>query len=247
MAEDNPLDDPETVAKLIQQCLDLFFLPEVRKRQSEGQIEKPYNLAAAQIIFHPTEGQTVRLNDEVKFALDATLLDGSRTQNHRYNLADIAEIHAFRLTDVDADCGHATLFRRIEGWSLHFNFARYQDTCREYIEAASQFIASARTARDTEAWRVFIDNLFSACELAAKASLLWHADEQFIRKTNHNAISSRFNRYARSGNVPPEVREIFNTLRSSRSAARYIIGECSIDPVEADRWLASIQEFIESL
>jgi uncharacterized protein (UPF0332 family) len=247
MHPDNPLADPEVAGRVIQQCLELFFNPEIQRRQENENLEIPFALCAAQIVFSPGGGSVVRLNDEVRFGLDATLIDGKRTMGDaNYNIGDIAEVHEFRLTAADKDCGHATLFRTHSGWSLCFDFRRNQDTCLLYSRTAREFLESAKAARNSERWRVFVDNLFSACELAAKASLLWFADDQFRDKTNHKAVSARFNRYARSGNVPDDARDVFNLLRTSRSTARYITGECKLDPAEADRWIEAVEKLITS-
>lgn len=247
MQSRNPFDDPAVSERVIQQCLELFFNPEIRRRQIEENADSPYELIAAQIVFSPGGGSTIRLNEEVRFALDATLLDGSRTKEQRYSTADLLEVHEFRLTEQDRDCGHATLFRTQKGWTLCFDFRRNRDTCQLYKQTAREFLESAKDARASLRWRVFVDNLFSACELAAKASLLWFADEQFRDRTNHKAVSARFNLYARSGNVPDAIREVFNILRKSRSSARYGTEKCDVDPTEADRWILVVEGFITAL
>lgn len=248
MESGDALSSPEVAERVIQQCLELFFNPEVERRLATVAIQLPFELIAAQIVFSPAGTSSVRINNEVRFALSATLTDGSTTvDGERYRNTDIESVQQFRLTPADKDCGHVTLFRSSAGWTLCFDFRRNQDTCRSYKRAAQDFLDTAQHARDALRWRVFVDTLFSACEIAAKASLLWFADEQFRDKTNHKAVSARFNLYARSGNVPSDVRDIFNTLLRDRSSARYLKGECELDPVEADRWIRVVQEFIKSL
>lgn len=242
----NPLEDPEVSGRVVQQFLELFFHPEIQRRQERGEVDVPFELVAAQAVFPPSGQAKVRLNSEVLFALDATLADGSRTEDKRYSIADITHVREFRLTPVDKDCGHATLFRIGDSWQLHFDFRRNQDTCRLWRGVALEFLEAATVARQSGGWRVFVDTLFSACELGAKASLLWFADDKFRQKQSHKAISSRFNMYARSGNIPEDVREVFNTLARSRWAARYVTGESSVDPAEADRWLSIVTRFLSS-
>ena len=101
--------------RVIQQFMDLFFLPEIRRREESGQIKAPFALLAAQIVFSPNgTSPEIRLNEEVQISLDATLVDGTRTnQGGRFSAADIIDIHTYRLSGPDRDCGHGTLLRTL--------------------------------------------------------------------------------------------------------------------------------------
>src|SRR5215475_9103569 len=65
-----------------------------------------------------------------------------------------------------------------------------------------------------------IDNLFSACELAAKARLITSAAMSSEVRT-HGTIHSGINQWGRLGNVDAEFVEMFNKLSRNRGAARY--------------------------
>jgi len=58
----------------------------------------------------------------------------------------------------------------------------------------------------------FVDTLFSAAELAARAHLLGIPDREFTRKGTHKSIQIRFNKWANIGNAKPPHRDVLNTL-----------------------------------
>lgn len=58
----------------------------------------------------------------------------------------------------------------------------------------------------------FLDNLFNAAELAARAILLSVPDPQFRKRGSHATIHSRINLEAKLGNLDPGHAQAFNRL-----------------------------------
>src|SRR5437867_7604353 len=102
-----------------------------------------------------------------------------------------------------------------------------------HLRDARQFLDSARYCQQRSAWSPFVDNLFSAAELAARAILLLLPDPKFRRKGTHKAIHSRFNSFAKLGNVLPAGRDVFNKLHGLRPAARYQAKTLAFESKEA--------------
>jgi hypothetical protein len=77
------------------------------------------------------------------------------------------------LTESDPDAAHITAVRAGDGgWLISYD-ARYNARqAAEHGAAARELLDSARTALMRGGMRAFAENLFSACELMAKAYLL---------------------------------------------------------------------------
>jgi uncharacterized protein (UPF0332 family) len=93
----------------------------------------------------------------------------------------------------------------------------------------------------SEQWHAFVDNLFTAAELAVKSIFLSLAD----KTQTHRGISRRFNRYADLGNVQPEHKKTFNKLYGARDAARYLEREIQITKEEARMLLDDVRSMID--
>ncbi len=60
--------------KVFEQFMELFVLPEVKRKQESGELEKPLDLHGAQIIFFPDNRKPqVRINSEIKGVAEAKL------------------------------------------------------------------------------------------------------------------------------------------------------------------------------
>ena len=107
-----------------------------------------------------------------------------------------------------------------------------------------EFRATARLDRTREDWIPFVDNLFSAAELLAKANLLLVPDPSFRQRASHKLVHSRFNRFAALGNVAPEHRKTFNRLASLRPQMRYLKQPAAVTPKEAYALLKTVADML---
>jgi hypothetical protein len=84
------------------------------------------------------------------------------------------------LTEDDENAGHITIVPHQGVWALAFDFRRNAAHIAEHAERARQFLDTAAWARQERKVAPFVDNLFSATELMAKALLIWMPDETLL-------------------------------------------------------------------
>jgi hypothetical protein len=88
----------------------------------------------------------------------------------------------------------------------------------------------------------FIDNLFSAAELIAKANLLLLFEFRMREKSSHKGVAERLNYQFHLGNIERDRRDAFNRLAALRYKARYLdAGDLAIDGNEARELLTTIK------
>lgn len=190
--------------KVFEQFMDLFVAPEIRRRQETGELDKPLDLRAAQIIFFPNGRKPqVRINSEVRAIGKVKLKPGiSKKVGEDIFGHEVEGLKVINLTqEDDPDCGHATLVRIGDSWIIAFDFRYNKALSAKHIEVAKQFWESAEFSFKQRNWAPFIDTLFSAAELAAKSILLSMPDPKFRKKTRHRVIQRRYNRFADLGTL----------------------------------------------
>ncbi len=242
--------DTEFGNKVLQQFMDLFVSPEVKRRQEIGELNKPLDLRAAQIIFFPDERKPkVRINSEVraigkvKFKPRISKKSGEPIFEH-----EIDGLQEINLTEEDdPDCGHATLIRIGSHWTIAFDFRYNKVLSKKLIETAKQFCDSADYSFKQKLWSPFIDNLFSAAELVAKAVLLSMHDTNLRKKATHRGIQTKFNRFADLGPVKAQHSDTLNKLSGLRDQARYLKGQLTISQTKARELLENVKSMIENV
>lgn len=234
--------------KVFEQFMDLFVAPEIRRRQETGELDKPLDLRAAQIIFFPNGRKPqVRINSEVRAIGKVKLKPGiSKKVGEDIFGHEVEGLKVINLTqEDDPDCGHATLVRIGDSWIIAFDFRYNKALSAKHIEVAKQFWESAEFSFKQRNWAPFIDTLFSAAELAAKSILLSMPDPKFRKKTRHRVIQRRYNRFADLGNVEPVYRKTFNKLSGLRDVARYLKKDTTISEREARNLLDNVRKMIK--
>lgn len=249
MSDDPTQDLNELFGNAVRQFMDIFVTPEVTRRQEKGELPRPLELRAAQIIFY-ADGRRpeVRINSEVKAIGEMKLKDGISKntgdpvyENELDGLEDIALTQ-----DDDPDCGHATLLQFNGVWFLAFDFIYNKALAKRHIEGAKQFIEAAEYSLTRKHWRAYVDNLFSAAELLAKAVLLaYWSDPRFRRKPSHEIIHSRYNKFAHLGNVDSFHAQVFNRLSRMRYPARYAGSDFALSEDEAGELLAGTKSMLQ--
>lgn len=241
--------EEEGMRRTIQQLLDMFVEPEIKKRQKAGEIETPFPLRHAQIIFYPDgTPPEVRINDEIKTELRVILKEEFRENVKKGDPVywdQVESVETTRLTeDEDPNVGHATFLNINGSWLLHFDFIYNKQRSSQHIEAARQFLESARTALEKKHWAVLIDSLCSASELTAKAYLLGFPDKTIMESKTHGVVASRANMHRKFGNLQGHHIEAFNKVWNIRGRARYLEGELTFTEDEAIDLLGNLDEFI---
>lgn len=229
--------------------MDIFITPEVVRRQEAGELPRPLDLRAAQIIFYPDRKKpTVRINSEVKVLAKMKLKQGiEKDYGDAVYANELEGLEELMLTNEDdPDSGHVTMLKFNGSWIMAFDFIYNKALAKKTIETAKEFFEAAEFSLSRKNWSAFADNLFSAAELLAKATLLaaW-SDPEFREKTNHPAIQSRYNRFASLGNVNPEHVLAFNKLSKLRYPARYAKGDFFLSESEGQSFLDSIKSMLQ--
>lgn len=183
----------------------------------------------------------VRFNDEVVGALEVKTTKAVNAGDPVY-FSDIADISRFELNSADADAGHFTVFKWDGGWRIFFDFQRNRRSAADLVASAEQFTATAELALERGFQGPFVDNLFNASELLARARLITAAAEDEVK--THRMVGAKINLWGRLGNVEERFLSLFNELSRLREQARYRGGA----PVlKADDPLERIRAEISSL
>lgn len=242
--------DNEFGNKLLQQLMDLYVIPELRHREENRLLPKPFELLSAQIIFYPDGRKPiVRLNSEIRAIGQMKLKAGvSKQLNEAILESEIEGLASIELSEEsESDCGHATLVRLNNHWTIAFDFRYNKGLSKKHLITAQQFLDAATFSFNQKNWSAFVDNLFSASELLAKATLLVFPDPQLVKKATHRSIQMKYNRFADLGNAKIEYKKTFNKLSGLRDKARYLKNTLSLSESEAIHLLHSVNEMVVSI
>jgi hypothetical protein len=116
---------------------------------------------------------------------------------------------------------------------MSFDFRQNKAKASHFVKLAEEYCAVAAHAMSEHHLGPAIDNLFSACELVAKARLITEAAQRSDVK-KHGTIRAGINRWGTIGNVDREFVETFNKLSNARNSARYTAGGDLSGLVDAD-------------
>ncbi len=219
-----PLDDPNA---LRDWCLETFINPDVERRRAAGQTVEPMSRwAGVQIVFRPSGGYSVRLNEEIQMRIKATT---PTEPDGEIKLDDITSFHGVRPMGDDENCAHITFFMHKGKWKCAVGLAFNVPTAERHLEAAVEFLDAAADALDAGRLRVFVDNLHSATELMAKALIYTRGEEDKLQggrnRSQHRKITETFQRLGKSGQVRRSLPKLHARLQNLRSSARYVAAE----------------------
>ncbi|MBU1198913.1 MAG: HEPN domain-containing protein [Nanoarchaeota archaeon] len=212
----------DTSQKLFQQTMEMWIEPEIDKRKSFNRIPDDFKLKSAQIIFSLDRGwNKVRLNEEVK-AIAKCKVNCAKKKGDSVYEKDIDEIESIDLTEKDPNCAHITLLLFKNNWVISFDFMYNKKRINQHIEAAKEFLDSAKENLEKKRLRPFFENSFACAELSAKAVLLQLPDKEILQGKNHETRINRFKNWANLGNVKQKHSHILERLNQLRSSARYL-------------------------
>jgi uncharacterized protein (UPF0332 family) len=235
--------------KAIEHFLNDWVVPLAKKRQEAGELGVLLRIHAAQIIFFPDERPIqLRVNEEVKAQAQAVYKPGIEKQvGEPVFEHELERLEAVQLTgEDDPDCGHVTLLLFNNVWHLYFDFRRNQSLARKQIKAAQEFFYLAEFAFERKLWRAFVDVLFSAAELAAKAELLLMPDPGIRKSKKHQYLQAQYNRFARQRDVETSHLKAFNQLAQLRPSARYPKDDFFLSEEKAHDLLINVKGMIEA-
>lgn len=232
---------PEVGERLLQQAFELWIQPEIERRRQAGTLPGGFSLSAAQIIFDlDTAAPRVRLNEEIRVVADLRV-NRAIARGEGLAESDMDEILAMSLTDEDANAAHATMVLLKGRWTLAFDFRYNATRLVEAVDTAREFLDCAGSALEKGHLRAFVDNLFSATELLAKATLLARPDRQILEGRKHSQIATKYNMWGKLGNVDPRFVKLLNRLATLRTSARYPPSTFVLTPEQARADLATCE------
>ncbi len=230
-----------------------FVEPSLKARIVQGELPNPFPLSELrrlQILFSPQGGKPlVRINGEVRAIAQVRPKQGVAIEKgDPVSFDQIESIGAIGLADEEADFGHATFLREPNGgWVGHFDFSYYKGTARRHVDVAEEFLQAARYSREKQHWSAFADTLFSAAELAAKASLFClDLSGDVAKSKKHGVVKALFNKQRHVGNVDGAHTTAFNRLWELRQTGRYVQEVIAFTEVDADALLNDVAALISA-
>ena len=243
------LQDPAFWQKVLENLMNTFVCPYVKRRQDSGELPVPFVISAAKVLLPPDERPIqVTINNEVTALADMRLRPESEKGAGDLIFSDDLEWFGnFRPTeDDDPNCGYIIMLMLDGRWYLSFSFIYNKALSLQHLELAKQFLTTAEFALANNFISVFVDNLFSANELSVKALMLgYRSDLRNAKK--HTAFSAAFNQFANFGNVEPVHQATFNSLSIFRRDARYMRADVDVTVDQALEWLASVRAFLAEI
>lgn len=201
--------------KVFQQVMDIWINPEIERRRKAGSIKEGTIISKMQIIFSLSGRNKVRLNDEVQVIV--TCKEGEEIYDNN--------IEKIELTDNDCNCGHITLLLFKNNWIVSFDCRYNKEISQEHIKASKEFFESAKDNLAKNRLRPFFENAFASAELSAKSILLSLPDKNILEGKNHKERESKFESWAKIGNVRIDFSTTLSKLKSLRDSARYLHSE----------------------
>jgi uncharacterized protein (UPF0332 family) len=222
---------------LFKQVVELYVLPELAKRGTPSA-----QVRAAQVVMTVGQPVQVRLNDEVRAVLRAV---AARPIAKGENVAprDLRTVEDIALTDDDPNSAHVTMVQLEGGWSIAFDFRYNRAEVARHLGAAAEFLAAADDACKREHHHSFVDTLFSATELTAKAELLMLPDPALLGAKSHKFLGQRFNQRWRNHSAVQAEVALLNRLSQLRYPARYLRSDLNMTSADAVQMLQTATAF----
>jgi uncharacterized protein (UPF0332 family) len=197
----------------------------MERRRQNNQLPSHFTLWAVQIVMNvDAEAPQVRFNEEVNAVLKVRLskpLGKAMETGEMIVLDERMEVEDIELTDADPNAGHVTLLAKGGHWHIKFDFRYNAERCLEALAMGREFLDAATSSLKKKNLSAFVDNLFSATELIARAELLLIPDKKFLGRSSHGLVSTKYNSWGNLGNTKEQYVKLLNRLASLRKPARY--------------------------
>lgn len=233
---------------LMQMLHEMYLAPEIERRRAAGRLPEGFvGVRAVQVILNRGQLPDVRIDDEVLVKVNFKPKPGRRiTVGAPAVWSDIEKIEGLELTDADPNAGHFTAILLPDGWTLSWHFQYDRERAADHVGAAREFLDTASSALRGHRLRAFVDNLFSAVELMAKALLISAVPSENTRgwKT-HKTVKGVLNRRTTRDADAARFAALYNRLEKHRSTARYIEGAMTLSDADTDDMLTVAEEMYE--
>ncbi len=232
---------------MFKQLVEIWIEPEIQQRKEAGTLPIPFTLNSSQIIFYIDERPPeVRINNEVRGKAYLKFKPGIRKIGgdivYENEIEEVSSVTL--LNSEDLNCGHITLIKLNNEYIISFDLRYNKIQSYALIDKAKQFFEMVKTSKENGYWSSFIDNMFSAVELLARATLLSHGDPKYTKKGSHYLTHSKYNQFAHLGNVEEKYIKLFNKLMAMRTPARYEEKDPTIQIEKAELMIHTIEDMI---
>jgi uncharacterized protein (UPF0332 family) len=241
-----PTFSEEGQQRFLQQAFSFWVAPEIQRRSERGLLPSNFKFLAAQIVFWP-DGRSleVRLNNEVQcsFLVEPTrdiVAEGDKV----IGIDDIDRVIEIRPPTEEADAGHVTILRLRESWCFTFDFTYNNARVANTVKAAQEFLIAAHESAEKGRYRPFVDALFSAVELMAKALMLCFPGPESLH-WSHNKINRQLNLRRKENVVGGNYSQLLNDLTRLRHSARYDDYHFSLKADEVSKMRTRADEMLD--
>ena len=212
---------------MVLNCLEDLVYPEIMRRVKEGKVKLPFKLNKAHILlFSDNTKNDVLLNDEVRFQLLMRLKKGKSFKKkdpiRESDVDEVIKIYPDKRNDPNA--AHIMMVKIKNQWYFAADLVYDKEKMRKKFDTAKNFLESAKSNLDKELWSPFIDNLFSATELAAQSVLLLRHYGKYSLKQSHEDTRKYFTAYWQNKNTAIKFVQHYDSLSELRKKARYSQG-----------------------
>ena len=239
--EPQKMSEQDFTRTVLRNAFDLWFEPEIKRRQEAGTLPKPFRVWAAQVILDLQGPPRINFNEELQGHIEAES-DGSLKVGQEFTLAELGDLKGIHIAESHPDAGHVTAIQHKKKWYLFFDFRYNASRISLHLDVSRQFLDAAKGAAERGHPNAAIENLFAAVELMAKSYLLMSPDTRLLEKTRHRFVDKEFNRYGKHGNVPRDFVRLFNALTKLRNTARFPSAPLDIRVSQIDAWLKTADE-----
>lgn len=211
----------EAVKRMLAQSFELWFQPEIERRQVAGSLPEDFALWGAQVIMDPDrQAPVVRLNEEVRGVVTARAARPVAAGD-LVRPADLDTLVGMSLTDEDPNAGHFTALLHADRWYIFFDFRYNAARIQGLLQSADQFLEAANLCIGAGLATPAVANLYDAVQLMAKSILLTTPDRKVLEARSHGFIETKLNLHGKLGNVSPRSVEAMNRLKQLRPQVRY--------------------------
>lgn len=230
--------------RLFNQIIEVWVIPTIEQKRREGKITGRFLLSAAQIIFRPEKKPIVRLNSEVKGIIDARVTEKIVKYEKVFD-TQIKEIKSFRLPQkkIYKNCGHITVIQIRGTWYIFWDLRYNKEKIQKHLEAAKEFLETARISITKNNARPFFENIFAAAEHATH-SLVLVLPERIIKGRDHGATMFGLKAYSKLFSIDERFFETLRKLNSLRQSARYLASNDFLRENQ-DEILKNIEDMIQ--
>ena len=248
---DATFDQSEFTNSVLRNAFDLWFEPEIKRRQASGALPKPFRVWAVQVLLEVGRAPAVFFNDQLKGVLKARIppdLTSPIERGAELPFHELGDILGIELTNDESNAGHLTAILHHNTWYLLFDFRYNAARIARHLSVAREFLSSAEAAQAAKQYHAAVYNVFAAVELAAKSYLLMLPDERVITSTRHGFVATQFNLHGgKHGNVDAAFVSLFNELTNEWTSARYPDESLRVGPTTIQRWLQAARLMLDDM